>query len=130
MIRGDEARARRTMRLVYTDISDEIIELKLAALRETVALSNVFQERWPLRKRPWIILKTAGYRRPLVVACGTMAFQQLCGFNSLLCESGSGRGDQRETSAEVRPALICTSHATQIIPQPSSSPQASITPLQ
>lgn len=74
------------MRLVYTDISEDIIELKLNSIRETVNLSKAFQERWPVSKRPFIMFKTGAYRRPLIAACGLMAFQQLSGFNSLLCE--------------------------------------------
>ncbi|ORY74262.1 general substrate transporter [Leucosporidium creatinivorum] len=89
VIRGREDLARQTMRLVYTDISDDIIELKLNSIRETVNLSNTFQERWPVAKRPFIMFKTGAYRRPLIAACGLMAFQQLSGFNSLLYYSAT-----------------------------------------
>lgn len=86
VIRGREDLARKTMRLVYTNISEEIVELKLDSIRETVNLSKAFQERWPISKRPFIMFKTGAYRRPLIAACGIMAFQQLSGFNSLLCK--------------------------------------------
>lgn len=86
VIRGREDLARQTMRLVYTDISEDIIELKLNSIRETVNLSKAFQERWPVSKRPFIMFKTGAYRRPLIAACGLMAAQQASGFNSLLCK--------------------------------------------
>lgn len=76
------------MRIVYTGITEDIIDLKIAGIRETVNLSRTFQERWPLSKRPLLMIKTGAYRRPTIIACGVMAFQQLCGFNSLLCMFG------------------------------------------
>lgn len=89
MIQGREEGARKTMRLVYSGISEQALEIKIAALREVVVVTKTFQQRWPLSKRPKLILKTALYRRPAIVACSLMAFQQLCGFNSLMYYSAT-----------------------------------------
>lgn len=84
MIQGREDAARKTMRMVYSGISEEALEIKVKALREVVTVTKAFQQRWPMAQRPKLILKTAMYRRPAFVACALMGFQQLCG-----CESAS-----------------------------------------
>ncbi|ORY82336.1 general substrate transporter [Leucosporidium creatinivorum] len=89
MIQGREDAARKTMRQVYSGISDEALEIKVRALREVVTVTKAFQQRWPMAKRPKLILKTAMYRRPAFVACALMGFQQLCGFNSLMYYSST-----------------------------------------
>ncbi|KAK4701669.1 hypothetical protein P7C70_g4564, partial [Phenoliferia sp. Uapishka_3] len=89
LMNGRKDAAVKTLRLVYKGASDEMIEWKLQGMTETVRLSKVFQERWPLAQRLSIIAKTGAYRRPTIIACGLMAFQQLCGFNSLLYYSAT-----------------------------------------
>lgn len=79
MIQGREDAARKTMRMVYSGISEDALEIKVKALREVVTVTKSFQQRWPMAKRPKLILKTAMYRRPAFVACALMGFQQLCG---------------------------------------------------
>lgn len=44
-----------------------VIDWKLKGMRETVALSKAFQDRWPLRQRLSIIMKTGAYRRPTII---------------------------------------------------------------
>jgi hypothetical protein len=135
VIRGREDLARQTMRLVYTDISDDIIELKLNSIRETVNLSRTFQERWPVSKRPFIMFKTGAYRRPLIAACGIMAYQQLSGFNSLLCRYsflgslGGYRASERPCGDSGGSALTFPALPPQTTRLPSSRLQVSTTLL-
>ncbi|KAL8293522.1 hypothetical protein RQP46_000223 [Phenoliferia psychrophenolica] len=89
LMNGREAEARKTLQMVYKGATDEMIDWKMKGMVETVALSKTFQERWPLRQRLSVIMRTGAYRRPTIVACGLMAFQQLCGFNSLLYYSAT-----------------------------------------
>lgn len=90
LMNNREEDARRTMRMVYKGATEEMLDWKIKGMNETVVLSKAFQERWPLRQRLAIVLRTGSYRRPTHDRClwshgipTTVGFQQS---SLLLCD--------------------------------------------
>lgn len=68
--------ARKTLQIIYTGASDDVVELKLRALDEVVTISRNFQEKHNMLARLRMCLFVPKYSRPTFTACGLIFFQQ------------------------------------------------------
>ncbi|KZO90836.1 general substrate transporter [Calocera viscosa TUFC12733] len=90
LIRMDHVeQARAVLKSIYAYATENQVDKKLEVLRSSVNESAALSEQDTL----WDKLKSMGTvperRRALIVACGPQAFQQLCGFNTLMYYSAS-----------------------------------------
>ncbi|RPD61622.1 general substrate transporter [Lentinus tigrinus ALCF2SS1-7] len=81
--------ARATMAKVYALATPEQIDLKVKALAAAVKQSVEITNSTTLLQRVRLILMDPINRRALIVGCGMQAFQQLCGFNTLMYYSAT-----------------------------------------
>ncbi|KIJ64915.1 hypothetical protein HYDPIDRAFT_181661 [Hydnomerulius pinastri MD-312] len=87
--RGNMEAAHKVLSRVYAAATPEQVDLKLkvlhAAVQQSIAIANstTFLERFGS------MITIPVNRRALIIACGMQAFQQLCGFNTLMYYSAS-----------------------------------------
>jgi len=81
--------AYRVLARVYTTATPEQVEPKLSVLHATVRQSIEIADSTTFWQRVGSMLWIPANRRALIVACGMQAFQQLCGFNTLMYYSAS-----------------------------------------
>lgn len=87
LIRGRKQSAERTVRTIYNKgTSEEEIRSYMEEIESTVEISVEYQRRYSLAERSGLLFSTPSMRRATISAAGVMALQQLCGFNSLMCE--------------------------------------------
>ncbi|KAL1948431.1 hypothetical protein VTO73DRAFT_12506 [Trametes versicolor] len=90
MIRRDNMEAARgTMTKIYAFATPEQVDLKVRTLAAAVKLSVEITNTTTLWQRIRLILTDPINRRALIVGCGMQAFQQLCGFNTLMYYSAT-----------------------------------------
>ncbi|CDO77411.1 hypothetical protein BN946_scf184857.g18 [Trametes cinnabarina] len=90
MIRRDNFEAaRETMTKIYAYATPEQVELKVRTLAAAVKLSVEITNSTTFLQRLRLILTDPINRRALIVGCGMQAFQQLCGFNTLMYYSAT-----------------------------------------
>ncbi|KAI6130608.1 general substrate transporter [Pisolithus thermaeus] len=82
--RGDMEAARKVLSRVYALASSEQVDLKLRVLHATVKQSIEIANSTTFWQRFGSVFSNPINRRALVIACGMQAFQQLCGFNTLM----------------------------------------------
>ncbi|KAF8589738.1 general substrate transporter [Ramaria rubella] len=86
---GNQEATLRIMQKIYAYATPEQIELKVkvltAAVQEAIDITN----STTFGQRLYSIFFDPGNRRALIVGCGLQAFQQLCGFNTLMYYSAS-----------------------------------------
>ncbi|KAI6120154.1 general substrate transporter [Pisolithus croceorrhizus] len=87
--RGDMEAARKVLSRVYALASSEQVDLKLKVLHATVKQSIEIANSTTFWQRFGSVFSNPINRRALVIACGMQAFQQLCGFNTLMYYSAS-----------------------------------------
>ncbi|OSD01082.1 general substrate transporter [Trametes coccinea BRFM310] len=87
--RNDIEAARATMTKIYAYATPEQIELKVRSLAAAVKLSVEITNSTTFLQRFRLILTDPINRRALIVGCGLQAFQQLCGFNTLMYYSAT-----------------------------------------
>ncbi|KAF8609784.1 general substrate transporter [Ceratobasidium sp. AG-I] len=87
--RGQLERAQRNMAKIYAFATPSQIENKVKVLRAAVQESIDIQNSTTFFQRFKSIFTVPVNRRALVVACGLQAFQQLCGFNTLMYYSAT-----------------------------------------
>ncbi|KAI0045638.1 general substrate transporter [Auriscalpium vulgare] len=87
--RGEVDQARAVMSKIYAYASAEQIELKVKVLQAAVKQSIEITRTTTFLQRFQSILFVPVNRRALIVACGMQAFQQLCGFNTLMYYSAT-----------------------------------------
>ncbi|KAI6096148.1 general substrate transporter [Pisolithus sp. B1] len=87
--RGDMEAARKVLSRVYAFASSEQVDLKLKVLHATVKQSIEIANSTTFWQRFGSVFSNPINRRALVIACGMQAFQQLCGFNTLMYYSAS-----------------------------------------
>ncbi|KAI0772905.1 general substrate transporter [Trametes elegans] len=82
--RDNQEAARQTITRIYAHATPEQIDLKVKALVAAVELSVEITKTTTFFQRLRLILTDPINRRALIVGCGMQAFQQLCGFNTLM----------------------------------------------
>ncbi|KAI0631817.1 general substrate transporter [Trametes polyzona] len=81
--------ARATMAKIYAHATPEQVDLKVKSLVAAVAQSVEITNSTTLLQRCKLIVANPVNRRALIVGCGMQAFQQLCGFNTLMYYSAT-----------------------------------------
>ncbi|KAG8745362.1 myo-inositol transporter [Ceratobasidium sp. 414] len=87
--RGQLELAQKNMAKIYAHATTEQVANKVKVLRAAVQESIDIQNSTTLWQRIKSIVAVPVNRRALVVACGLQAFQQLCGFNTLMYYSAT-----------------------------------------
>ncbi|KAF8179882.1 general substrate transporter [Pholiota molesta] len=87
--RGDKDAARAIMKKIYAFAKPEELDLKLKVLQVTVRISVEITETTTFMHRFKSMVLDPVNRRALIVGCGMQAFQQLCGFNTLMYYSAT-----------------------------------------
>ncbi|KAI0062567.1 general substrate transporter [Artomyces pyxidatus] len=87
--RGHVDEARAVMGKIYAHATSEQVDMKVKVLQAAVRQSIVITQTTTFLQRFRSILFVPVNRRALIVACGMQAFQQLCGFNTLMYYSAT-----------------------------------------
>ncbi|CAE6469634.1 unnamed protein product [Rhizoctonia solani] len=86
---GNLEQAEKNMSKIYAHATPEQVTLKVKLLRASVQESIDIQNSTTFLQRLRSIFTVPVNRRALIVACGLQAFQQLCGFNTLIYYSAT-----------------------------------------
>ncbi|KAK0499128.1 general substrate transporter [Armillaria luteobubalina] len=89
LLRGDLPAAQEIMTKIYAHAKPADVELKVKVLQAAVKRSIEITQRTTFMHRFTSMLVNPVYRRALIVGCGLQAFQQLCGFNTLMYYSAT-----------------------------------------
>ncbi|KAH7929017.1 general substrate transporter [Leucogyrophana mollusca] len=87
--RGNLDAAHKVLTKVYAHAQPEQVDLKLKVLRAAVQQSIEIANSTTFFERFNSMLTIPVNRRALIIGCGMQAFQQLCGFNTLMYYSAS-----------------------------------------
>ncbi|TFY62941.1 hypothetical protein EVJ58_g3541 [Rhodofomes roseus] len=87
--RGRLDGAHRTLSSIYSLATPEQVELKMKVLEAAVKQSVEIANSTTFWQRLRSIVLVPVHRRALIIACGLQAFQQLCGFNTLMYYSAT-----------------------------------------
>ncbi|KAF8624331.1 hypothetical protein AX17_007159 [Amanita inopinata Kibby_2008] len=87
--RGDYEGARNIMRKIYAHARTEDVDLKVKVLQAAVQQSVDITNSTTFFERLRSMLSNGINRRALIVGCGMQAYQQLCGFNTLMYYSAT-----------------------------------------
>ncbi|THH19543.1 hypothetical protein EW146_g1641 [Bondarzewia mesenterica] len=87
--RGDVSAARAVMAKIYAHATPEQVDLKVKVLSAAVKQSIEISRSTTFLQRCHSVFFVPINRRALIVACGMQAFQQLCGFNTLMYYSAT-----------------------------------------
>lgn len=77
------------IRKMYPKASESQILAMIASIQEGVNESRALNEEMSLRKSAISLVRVPSSRRAAIVACGLMATQQFCGFNTLMYYSST-----------------------------------------
>ncbi|KAK0199325.1 general substrate transporter [Desarmillaria ectypa] len=89
LLRGDLLAAQKIMTKIYALAKPSDVELKVKVLQASVKRSVEITRSTTFMHRFTSMLTNPVYRRALIVGCGLQAFQQLCGFNTLMYYSAT-----------------------------------------
>ncbi|KAL5520883.1 hypothetical protein ACEPAF_2886 [Sanghuangporus sanghuang] len=89
IMRGKLQEADAVMRKIYSHATPEQIKLKVKVLQTAVQESIRIEKTTTLLQRMQSIVLVPTHRRALIIACGLQAYQQLCGFNTLMYYSAT-----------------------------------------
>ncbi|KAA1475306.1 general substrate transporter [Dentipellis sp. KUC8613] len=87
--RGNIEGARSIMAKIYAQATPEQLDLKVKVLHAAVQQSIEISETTTFLQRLRSTFMVPINRRALIVACGMQAYQQLCGFNTLMYYSAT-----------------------------------------
>ncbi|KAG2356399.1 general substrate transporter [Suillus spraguei] len=87
--KGNIEAAHRVLERVYSQATAEQIDLQLQVLRASVQQSIDIANSTTFFERSNSMITVPVNRRALIIGCGMQAFQQLCGFNTLMYYSAS-----------------------------------------
>ncbi|KAG2112812.1 general substrate transporter [Suillus cothurnatus] len=87
--KGNIEAAHRVLERVYSQATAEQIDLQLQVLRASVQQSIDIANSTTFFERFNSMITIPVNRRALIIGCGMQAFQQLCGFNTLMYYSAS-----------------------------------------
>ncbi|KAF9225052.1 general substrate transporter [Gyrodon lividus] len=87
--RGSMEAAHKVLSLVYAAATPEQINIKLKVLHAAIQQSIEIANSTTFFERFGSMISIPANRRALIVGCGMQAFQQLCGFNTLMYYSAS-----------------------------------------
>ncbi|KAG1730247.1 general substrate transporter [Suillus paluster] len=87
--RGNIEAAHKVLERVYSQATAEQIDLQLQVLRASVQQSIDIANSTTFFERFKSMITVPINRRALIIGCGMQAFQQLCGFNTLMYYSAS-----------------------------------------
>lgn len=87
--KGNIEAAHRVLERVYSQATAEQIDLQLQVLRASVQQSIDIANSTTFFERFKSMITVPVNRRALIIGCGMQAFQQLCGFNTLMYYSAS-----------------------------------------
>ncbi|KIK71378.1 hypothetical protein GYMLUDRAFT_33531 [Collybiopsis luxurians FD-317 M1] len=87
--RGHVDPARNILARIYSTASPRDVDLKVKVLQASVQQSIEISNSTTFFERIKLILSKGVNRRALIVGCGMQAFQQLCGFNTLMYYSAT-----------------------------------------
>ena len=83
------AEALVVLRKIYGRASEEDVRRKMEVLERSIAMSREVVERTTFGQRLKSMVTVGANRRALIIGCGLQAFQQLCGFNTLMYYSAT-----------------------------------------
>lgn len=89
MFHGHRDDCIRVLRQIYPNGSEDEIADKVISIERGVNQAKVLNEEISLRKSVTSLFKVPANLRAVTSACGLMAAQQLCGFNTLMYYSSS-----------------------------------------
>ncbi|KAG1840883.1 general substrate transporter [Suillus tomentosus] len=87
--KGNIEAAHRVLERVYSEATAEQIDLQLQVLRTSVQQSIDIANSTTFFERFNSMITVPVNRRALIIGCGMQAYQQLCGFNTLMYYSAS-----------------------------------------
>ncbi|KAF8953330.1 general substrate transporter [Flammula alnicola] len=87
--RGDTVAAHAVMTKIYAFAKPEEVDLKIKVLQLSVRRSVEITDSTTFIQRSKSMIFDPVNRRALIVGCGMQAFQQLCGFNTLMYYSAT-----------------------------------------
>ncbi|KAI5119463.1 hypothetical protein M0805_007197 [Coniferiporia weirii] len=87
--KGKLNEAEGVMRKIYSHATPEQLKLKVKVLQAAVQESINLTKSTTFFQRMKILVFVPINRRALIIACGLQAFQQLCGFNTLMYYSAT-----------------------------------------
>lgn len=87
--KGNIEAAHRVLERVYSQATAEQIDFQLQVLRASVQQSIDIANSTTFFERFKSMITVPANRRALIIGCGMQAFQQLCGFNTLMYYSAS-----------------------------------------
>lgn len=84
MYHGRKEECEVVLRRIFPHGTDEHVANKMLSLEYGVSQAKALNEEYSLRKSLSSIFTVPANLRATIVACGLMAFQQFCGFNTLM----------------------------------------------
>ncbi|EIM87168.1 general substrate transporter [Stereum hirsutum FP-91666 SS1] len=87
--RGNVDEARRVMGKIYAHATSDQVDLKVKVLQAAVSQSIEISNNTTFFQRCRSMLTDPVNRRAVIITCGMQAFQQLCGFNTLMYYSAT-----------------------------------------